>query len=116
LASQDEVRNIIHRSAGQVMRVFLCAVPAISSIITAVWEKRDLAIHVIRYSIPLLPFPKVHDDDEGRSITFNSLFLEKHISEFIILNTDSNWNRIAYLCCPQRMDIYVRYGIINILF
>ena len=70
LASQDEVRNIIHRSAGQVIRVFLCAVhQQYLQLLQQSEEKRDLAIlnHSLFYS--LLPFPKVHDDDEGEVLS-----------------------------------------------
>ena len=69
-ASQDEGRNIIHRSAGQVMRVFLCAVhQQYLQLLQQSEEKRDLAIlnHSLFYS--LLPFPKVHDDDEGEVLS-----------------------------------------------
>ena len=66
LSSWDEARNIIHQSAGQAKRVFLCAVrQQYLQLLRQSEERRDLAIQDRSLFFPLLPFPKVHDDDEG---------------------------------------------------
>src|SRR4029079_6473145 len=65
---------------------------------------------IVHYFFPYCRSRKFMTTMKDWCYHFNSLFFEKHTSEFIIYKYRLKfWNRITYLCCPQRMDIYIRY-------